>query len=339
MVPHDAGKPGQGPWQGLIERTEGIMDGMDEAGPAAPLAESVVVWRALYTAWNVGMSEAEHMLFRLICVNGSQSPQAMDLLARIYFQQGRYDDARKLWNRASELQPGNPALRRTALSMNGIAESPSSAVLSYRVGMLIRNALLLCLLCIIAWVGIQRADSLAGRLMERPDPAASDIAGQFHYEYESITRDMRYELAEDAPGTPRSASGWRSRSLAFTRERISNGEILGRVDVTVERMGPAIRASGEMPSLYVRYLVEQSLWDIEGVTYADLRGLTVSRIYRVSEGDSLWLIARRVYGRGALWELIARANNLSTPYRLRIGQELSLPLGDEALIPSDSEPD
>jgi hypothetical protein len=322
-----------------MARAEGIMDSMDEAGSAALIVESVVVWRALHTAWNVGMREAEHILFRLIRVNGSQSPQAMDLLARIYFQQGRYGDASELWNRASELQPGNPALRRTALSMNGIAESPSSAVLSYRVGMLIRNALLICLLCVIGLKGIQRAESLIGRAMEQINPTARDISGQFHYEYGSITKDMRYEPAGAVAAAPASVPGWRSYSMAFTRERIASGENMGRVDVTIERVGSSIKASGEVPSLYVRYLAEQRLWDIQGVTDVDLRGLTVRRIYLAKEGDSLWLIAKKVYGRGSQWELIAEANNLSAPYRLKIGQELSLPLGDEALIPSDSESD
>jgi hypothetical protein len=266
----------------------------------------------------------------------------MDLLARIRFQQGRYDDARDLWNRASELQPGNPVLRRTALSMNDIAGSPSSAILSYRIGMLIRNALLFCLLCIAAWAGIQKAESLMGRAGEQPSLTAGEISGRFHYEHGAIIDDMRYEPAKpakDVGRTPAPEGDWKSVSLAFTRARIAGGESVGRVDVTVERRGSAIKASGEMPNLYVRYLVEQRLWDIQGVTDADMRGLTVSRSYRVREGDSLWLIAKRVYGRGALWKLIAEDNNLKDPASLKIGQELSLPLGDEILIPADSEPE
>ncbi|MDR3354330.1 MAG: peptidoglycan-binding protein, partial [Synergistaceae bacterium] len=106
MVPSEAGAPEQSFKDDLMARTDGIMEGMNNAGPAALMAESVVIWRAQHTAWNVGIREAEHILSRLIFESGSQNPQAMDLLARIRFQQGMYDDARDLWNRASELQPG-----------------------------------------------------------------------------------------------------------------------------------------------------------------------------------------------------------------------------------------
>lgn len=47
--------------------------------------------------------------------------------------------------------------------------------------------------------------------------------------------------------------------------------------------------------------------------------------YEVKEGDLLWTIAEKKYGDGRLHELIAKANNISDPSRLRIGQKLVLP--------------
>ncbi|MDR1885632.1 MAG: LysM peptidoglycan-binding domain-containing protein, partial [Synergistaceae bacterium] len=340
-VPSTVKMPGTSPDGGLGVHTEEIMDGMDKIRAVAALVESVIVWRAQHIAWNVDIYKAEPLLFRLIFKEGSQNPQAMDLLARIYFQQSKYEKAKDLWNRASELQEGNPALRRTAQAMNGIAKSPSSAILSHRIGVLMRGALLVCLLCVAGWGGVRGVESLT-KWADGPNVAVQNLTGRFHYEYDSVTRNMVYVPAtetvestgEIVPTAPPSVEGSESYNIGFTRKKAENGRDLGRIEVAVERVGSTIRASGRIPNLYVRYLVEQSLWDIPGITDVDLRGLVVDRSYRVNRGDSLWLIAKKVYGQGASWTLLAKENNLDNPNRLKIGQELSLPLGDEVLVHS-----
>jgi 5'-nucleotidase len=52
----------------------------------------------------------------------------------------------------------------------------------------------------------------------------------------------------------------------------------------------------------------------------------------VNRGDSLWIIAKKIYGQGSSWTLLSKANDLRDPNKLRIGQELVLPLGDEILL-------
>ena len=47
--------------------------------------------------------------------------------------------------------------------------------------------------------------------------------------------------------------------------------------------------------------------------------------YTVSEGDSLWKIAVKVYADGYKWPEIANANSLSNPDHVEAGQELILP--------------
>ena len=47
--------------------------------------------------------------------------------------------------------------------------------------------------------------------------------------------------------------------------------------------------------------------------------------YTVSEGDSLWKIAVKVYADGYKWPEIANANSLSNPDHIEAGQELILP--------------
>jgi len=47
--------------------------------------------------------------------------------------------------------------------------------------------------------------------------------------------------------------------------------------------------------------------------------------YEVRRGDTLWSIAKRVYGDGKRWRDIASANGISNPRRLRVGQSLVIP--------------
>jgi hypothetical protein len=266
----------------------------------------------------------------------------MDLLARVYFQQSKYEKARDLWNRALALQPGNPALRKTALAMNSIAKSPTSAVWKHKFGMFL-NCLLILLCVCIAGLGTARGYDALMRWADGP-LAVQNLTGRFHYEYDSVTKDMVYvpsdatvAAAEDArlplgPADQAMADmGAGAYNIGFTRKKVSDGKELGRIEVVVERAGDTLKASGRIPNLYVRYLVEEALWKIPGITELDLRGLVVDRTYRVNRGDSLWIIAHRIYGQGSAWTLLAKANDLSDPNKLRIGQELSLPLGDETL--------
>lgn len=47
--------------------------------------------------------------------------------------------------------------------------------------------------------------------------------------------------------------------------------------------------------------------------------------YTVKKGDSLWAIALRLYGDGFRWVDIAKANNLTHPYLIRVGAILKVP--------------
>lgn len=55
--------------------------------------------------------------------------------------------------------------------------------------------------------------------------------------------------------------------------------------------------------------------------------------YKVKRGDSLWAIAQQVYRDPLLWPEIARANRLSPPYTILVGQELTIPWQSEAPRP------
>ncbi len=52
---------------------------------------------------------------------------------------------------------------------------------------------------------------------------------------------------------------------------------------------------------------------------------TGDQTYTVQPGDSLWIIAQKVYGNGARYPLIANANDITTTTRLRTGMVLKIP--------------
>lgn len=52
---------------------------------------------------------------------------------------------------------------------------------------------------------------------------------------------------------------------------------------------------------------------------------TEEQTYVVQPGDSLWIIAQKVYGNGAKYPLIAQANDITTTTRLRTGMVLKIP--------------
>ena len=326
--------------------TEDIMDGIEKIQAIRTLVESAIIWRAQNLAWNVDIFKAETLLFRLIFKEGSQNPQAMDLLARIYFQQSKYEKARELWNKALALQPGNPALRRTATEMQNIAASPVTAVRRHKISMLL-NCLLAVVLMFIAVLFGARSYEKVMLWARCGSPAIANLEVRFnsHYKYNSITEYMEYAPAPSTIASAESGGDIGSKpdaaditnvnnghyTIGFTRKKVNDGKEIGRIEVVVERSGGTLKAFGRIPNLYVRYLVEEALWEIPGITDLDMRGLVIDRTYRVNRGDSLWIISRRIYGKGSSWTLLAKANDLSDPNKLSIGQELVLPLGNEFL--------
>lgn len=61
---------------------------------------------------------------------------------------------------------------------------------------------------------------------------------------------------------------------------------------------------------------------------------TEEQTYIVQPGDSLWIIAQKVYGNGAKYPLIAQANDITTTTRLRTGMVLKIPGGTNPATPT-----
>ena len=302
---------------GLGQHTEAVLDGYQKIEAIVALVESVLLWRAVYLARYGRLDQAEALLFRLLFKEGSRNPQAQDLLARIYFQQGKTSQALDLWRQSAALQPGNPALKRTLARASFLEKGRSrGALLLVHRMKLALGALAVAVLCSgLGWGGVQGARAV-GRWLEGPEAAAPMLAGHFSYDLKS--------LEEPFEGT---------FPMGFTRRRLGSGANLGRLEVMVEQKGDEIRAFGTVPTLFLRYQVELALRKVPGVRHVDLQDLTVERSYQVKKGENLWVISRKIYGEGQSWTVLSRFNQIDQPDRLRVGQTLNLPLGDEELVP------
>lgn len=63
----------------------------------------------------------------------------------------------------------------------------------------------------------------------------------------------------------------------------------------------------------------------------------MQKVYIVEAGDSLWSIATSAYKSGYNWVDIARANKLSNPNSITVGQKLSLPKSEQKSATSEPE--
>lgn len=88
------------------------------------------------------------------------------------------------------------------------------------------------------------------------------------------------------------------------------------------------RGSVDLPGLTVQKNVDiDSKLNNDSIESKD--GL---KIYTVKKGDNLWRISETVYGSGYNWVDISKANKLSKPGSLAVGQKLVLPEVEKKLV-------
>jgi|ERR1700733_622525 len=102
------------------------------------------------------------------------------------------------------------------------------------------------------------------------------------------------------------------------------------LSLSVAEQAGVVHVSGVVPSdLYLGLVREFASESADG--HVDFGGLAVApseppTIYRVRQGDSLWLIAKRKYGNAALWPEIEKVNRgRSIPLQMLVGDRLILP--------------
>lgn len=296
------------------------------------MLESVILSRAASLARGGKLAQAEAILIPLTdeaCENAA----ALDLLAKIYIRLGRLEEARRLWELAVRMEPSNHdysaalqrCLRITATEKAG------------RPGIHFLKPLLLALIAIVAFTCI----IIAGIYSERK---ISEIGNQIKSINEKIDNNIGQTIALEnalqksqtvvAEATPvpqpeetktEPAPEQAPDITPGVEEKLKAANSINWLEFAVVQNGDTVSIAGAVPTYYLRDQVEQAARLATGVNYVDLKGLTVTGIYQVQSGDSLWSVSLKVYGDSYLWKIIAEANGIPDSGRISADQKLIIP--------------
>lgn len=286
-----------------------------EAASLAYLGLTAVMSRAALLARRGRLAQAEELLLPL-AADPHAPTTALDLLAKVYAQQGRLEQAQALWARAVEMNPGNPRLRAALDRCAALCRNPRPpgawrmVVLGRWAARVLLTSLLCALLAASLWAGSQAAGlkreaaGLRQELARLAAPAAAPATAPSPAPAGQPPADLRQAV----------------------RDKLSSIAGLGVLEVAVLQEGDTVILTGRVPSLLARYAVESKTRAVPGVKAIDMSGLSVAGTYVVEPGDSLSSIAAAVYGDAGAWPVLAQANRLEPPYSLRVGQTLEVPL-------------
>lgn len=239
-----------------------------------------------------GALQYAEAFLRPLIEDSDVSPLTLDLMAKILAQQGRWEEARKLWERALVHDPSNEAFQK-AIQRCFQMERKTSRHLR-------RPILLVGLSCVI----------LAGLIA---------LKSHFIRLHKRTSSEDHQKIAVFQPVSP-------PNLRVNVLQALKSDPQTRSLNISVIQDGLLIQLKGEVPNLWLRYKVEQITRKCTGdKAILDLSNLRLPEYYIVRRGDNLWKIARRVYGNPQQWLSIAQTNALSPPYRLMIGQRLKLP--------------
>lgn len=94
------------------------------------------------------------------------------------------------------------------------------------------------------------------------------------------------------------------------------GQSRTNLDATIYLVNPGSRCP---------YNINNGLGWVRAEDLMPISNSNQGRYYTVVKGDTLWAIAQRFYGNGNRYPEIARANNISNPNIIHIGQKLLIP--------------
>ncbi len=161
----------------------------------------------------------------------------------------------------------------------------------------------------------------------RPNAVAADSPPRLT-DIARTTQGVLSESVQRATGRSPQPRPERRRPVAGRRERLSENALPRQTTVSAKsKQADADRSEPEVPANdpLVKYGNER-----EPSADSPARRTKPARTvaYTVKENDSLWTIADAWFGDAGRWELIAKANPLIDPDRLKLGQVLRLPPKD-----------
>lgn len=269
---------------------------------AASWLESLLVSRAAALARQGRLSEAADLLLPLVHPQATGTA-ALDLLAKIKAQQNQLEEARRLWEQALEQDPNNAHFINAIQRCQTGKTSGKEWLQGKGNGSRLFAGIVLALILVALAVNNVQTHK------------------QFHALYNELAVIKGYAESVNASGTAEEDDAeLLARVSAVLQDNVfADGQI-----VISEKRGTVL-VRGTVPDLNFRYKLEQAIRSIPGVDIVDVSELTLSDIYEVKPGDSLYLISKFIYGTPQRWQEIAEKNGLSAPYMLYSGQILKIP--------------
>gem|GEM_PF-2045460 len=265
--------------------------------------EILMVAQAAEWARQGNLNHAEAFL-RPLAQQLEASPYILDLLAKVLAQQGRFKEAKELWQRASAIQPDNENFLRAITWCEHFQ--------SVRQGIPIWQAVLV--IFGVVWFTLTTTLLLNNRhLRSQLEALQKNIL--------IVSKTPSYTSSVIVSQTPKLSQKQIDSITKFLKNDIN----LCKFDITVKQDGNVISLIGEVPSLWLRFYAEQIVKQlVPQKIKVDVSCLRLLSYYIVKQGDNLWVIAQRVYGNPLLWSELAKVNELKYPYIIYPGQKLRL---------------
>ncbi len=281
-------------------------------------------------------------------LNHDTSLEYFLFLGKVYVQQGRYEEAITEWKRVLERDPENSEARAAIFKAEELIESFLLPYLfKWRLITVVLGLFLVMSLSVsfTLWKGkadvfFQYRDSLKDKQI------LSIKYEEIEKEFEKARKEIDFskirnqELArkreEDKVNYQELAKEYEElemkngNQLVITLKgghKLAQIKGLSDLEITIKQRDGDVSVYGEVPTEYLKGLIEKAIKGLEGVESVDVKGLKITHQYSISKGDALSKISEEIYGNHRKWMKIFKANKdkIKDPDILRPGDSLYIP--------------
>jgi len=270
-------------------------------------------------------------------LNHDSSPEYFLFLGKVYAQQGRYEEAIVEWKKVLEINPNNheavAAIQKAEESKRGILPSQL-----FKWKLIVGGLVLLFVLSIgmgfFLWKGKKNMIANNQALLNKYNALNKDFQKikeemDMSKKYQDIV--VKHQNLEKKYGELERRTG--EQLVIGLNEKINNylAHIKGLSEynfkITINKSSHNIHVHGEIPTLHLKKQIEKVIEEIEVFESMDVKGLKVTHKYTVSRGDTLGMIAGKLYGDIRKWKDIYKANQnkINNPHVIKTDITLYIP--------------
>ena len=248
-------------------------------------------------------------------------PEYYLLLGKIYAQQGRYQDAIVEWEKVLEIDPENQNAKAAILKAKELLKGIPIQLFKWKLSAVLLAFLFIISLVIgsILWrenidiLSRYRASLKENQKLEKEIKEVKKEVEVSRSRYHEVIKKYKksivsyQNLLKNYENFKKQISKQIIIALKAGR-RLIYIKGIGSSDITLKLTDKGISVNGEVPTEYLKKVIEETIKGMEGVKSVDIKGLKVTHNYIVSPGDTLYKIAGRLYGDYRKWKDIYKAN-------------------------------